>query len=61
MLETHWGDYAGALQEGCAAAGIPFLDLSRAEYEGWCFVDRVHMNDRGHDVAAAMLERVVMR
>ena len=46
---------------GCADAGIPFVDLSRAPYEGWCFVDRVHMTDRGHDTAAAMLERMVMR
>lgn len=61
MLETFWGDYAAALQEGCAANGIPFVDLSRGEYEGWCFVDRVHMTDRGHDTAAAMLERMVSR
>jgi hypothetical protein len=61
MLQTFWGDYAAALQEGCAASGIPFVDLSRAEYDGWCFVDRVHMTDRGHDLAAAMLERTVTR
>jgi hypothetical protein len=61
LLETHWGDYAAALQDGCGAAGIPFVDLSRAGYEGWCFVDRVHMTDRGHEAAAAMLERVVIR
>jgi hypothetical protein len=61
LLETHWGDYAAALQEGCAAAGIPFVDLSRGDYQGWCFVDRVHMTDDGHDAAAAMLERMVLR
>ena len=62
MLETLLGStYAAALQDGCAANGIPFVDLSRGEYEGWCFVDRVHMTDRGHDTAAAMLERMVSR
>jgi hypothetical protein len=61
LLETHWSDYAAALEEGCAEAGVPFADLSRAEYDGWCFVDRVHMTDHGHDTAAAMLEKVVVR
>jgi hypothetical protein len=61
LLETYWGDYAAALEDGCADAGIPFLELSRAGYQGWCFVDRVHMTDHGHDTAAAMLERVVRR
>jgi hypothetical protein len=61
LLDTHWGDYAAALEDGCADAGIPFVDLSRADYHGWCFVDRVHMTDHGHDSAAAMLEKVVMR
>jgi hypothetical protein len=61
LLATHWGEYTAALEEGCAAAGIPFVDLSRGEYEGWCFVDRVHMTDHGHDTAAAMLERMATR
>jgi hypothetical protein len=61
LLETHWVDYAEALQDGCGAAGIPFVDLSRGDYRGWCFVDRVHMTDHGHDTAAAMLERMVGR
>jgi hypothetical protein len=61
FLETYWAGYAAALEDGCAAAGIPFVDLSGADYEGWCFVDRVHMTDRGHDTAAAMLEKVVRR
>jgi hypothetical protein len=61
MLETHWGDYAAALEAGCAEAGVPFVDLSRGDYEGWCFIDRVHMNDHGHDLAAAILEPMVTR
>jgi hypothetical protein len=61
LLETFWGEYAAALEDGCGAAGIPFVDLSRADYQGWCFVDRVHMTDHGHDTAAAMLANVVKR
>jgi hypothetical protein len=61
LLEIYWGEYAAALEDGCAAAGIPFVDLSRGDYQGWCFVDRVHMTDHGHDIAAAMLEKLVRR
>jgi hypothetical protein len=59
LLETRWRGYAEALERGCAEAGVPFVDLSRAPYEGWCFVDRVHMTDHGHDLAAAMLAEVL--
>jgi hypothetical protein len=61
LLETHWGDYAEAVERGCAEAGVPFVDLSRGEYRGWCFVDRVHMTDHGHDTAAGLLEGLVGR
>jgi hypothetical protein len=59
LLESHWGPYAAMLEQGCADLGVPFADLSRAEYAGWCFVDRVHMTDHGHDLAASVLEEVV--
>ena len=59
LLEEHWPAYAAGLERGCAAAGVPFVDLSRARYDGWCFVDRVHMTDRGHDLAAGMLAEVL--
>ncbi|HZT46173.1 MAG TPA: hypothetical protein VFA24_08345 [Gaiellaceae bacterium] len=61
LLETHWREYAVALERGCAELGVPFADLSRGDYRGWCFVDRVHMTDHGHDSAAAMLEQMVGR
>ena len=59
LLETQWGPYAAMLEQGCAEAGVPFVDLSRADYTGWCFVDRVHMTDHGHDLAASVLEQMV--
>lgn len=59
QLEEHWSTYAGLLEDGCAALGVPFVDLSRIAYSGWCFVDRVHMTDHGHDLAAAGVEEVL--
>jgi hypothetical protein len=59
LLERRWGDYAAALERGCAAAGVPFVDLARGDYSGWCFVDRIHMTDRGYEGAAAVLEEVL--
>ena len=57
MLETFWGDYAATLQEGCAANGIPFVDLSRGEYEGLVLRrprahDRPRARHRGCDAGA---------
>lgn len=59
LLDTHWPVYADAIEEGCRGLGVPFVDLSRGDYHGWCFVDRVHMTDHGHDSAAAMLVEVI--
>jgi hypothetical protein len=59
LLETYWGSYAALLEEGCHRLDVPFVDLSRAGYRGWCFVDRVHMTDSGHEQAAAALEGVI--
>ena len=59
LLEAHWPAYASAIEEGCRGLGVPFVDLSRGDYEGWCFVDRVHMTDHGHDNAAAILVEVI--
>jgi hypothetical protein len=58
-IRACWGDYAGAIEQGCEALGVPFLDTSEAHLDGWCFVDRAHMTDRGYDAAAEMLEEVV--
>jgi len=59
LLDTHWPAYTAAIEEGCRGLGVPFADLSRGDYHGWCFVDRVHMTDHGHDSAAAMLVEVI--
>lgn len=56
LLETQWPTYAERLEQGCAELGVPFVDLSRAEYSGWCFVDRIHMTQRGYELAASFLQ-----
>jgi len=59
LLDTRWTSYAAMLEQGCSEGGVPFVDLSRGEYSGWCFVDRIHMTDRGYETAAAVLEEVL--
>jgi hypothetical protein len=54
-----WGPYADALRRGCAELDVPFLDTAEADLDGWCFVDRAHLTDRGYDAAAALVEEVV--
>jgi hypothetical protein len=60
LLETHWGAYAERLERGCADLGVPFVDLSRATYSGWCFVDRIHMTERGYETAATFLQEAMV-
>ena len=57
MLETFWGAYAATLQEGCAATGIPFVDLSRGRVRGLVLRrprahDRPRARRRGCDAGA---------
>ena len=59
LLDTRWASYAAVLEQGCSESGVPFVDLSRGAYSGWCFVDRGHMTDRGYEIAAAVLEEVL--
>jgi hypothetical protein len=59
LLETAWPSYGEALERGCGLLGVPFVDLAHADYTGWCFVDRVHMTDRGYEAAAALTAEVL--
>jgi len=61
LLETHWPAYAERLEQGCGELGVPFVDLSRAGYTGWCFVDRIHMTERGYELAASFLQESLTR
>jgi hypothetical protein len=55
LLEKHWVAYAARLEEGCEEARVPFIDLGRGDYVGWCFIDRVHGTDHGYESAAELL------
>ena len=47
-----WPSYSKQLAEICAELAVPFMDLNQAAYDGWVFVDRVHMNDAGYTQSA---------
>jgi hypothetical protein len=59
LLENQWPMYATLLQQGCAEADVPFIDLGQGKYTGWCFIDRVHGTDHGYDTAAGLLEELL--
>jgi hypothetical protein len=52
-----------AVATACADLDVPFTDLNRLDYEGWCFCDQGHLMDRGNrivaDHLAAWLDREV--
>ena len=55
LMDTDWRTYGSKLAEGCAQLGVPFIDLNDAAYNGFCFLDRIHMNDWGNDLTAGFL------
>jgi hypothetical protein len=58
-LSSEWDEFASGMEAGSRALGVLFVDLSMADYSGWCFVDRVHATDAGNEAAAALLAKVV--
>ena len=48
-------DFMAAVAANCAELGVPYTDLNQLDYEGWCFCDQGHVNDRGNRVAADFL------
>lgn len=43
-----WPSYVVELKSMCKEKGIRFIDLNAVDFEGWTFVDRVHMTDHGY-------------
>lgn len=57
FVGEHWPRYADELRAGCDEIGVRFGALEASEFEGWAFVDRVHMTDDGqHQAARKILE-----
>ncbi|MFE0174461.1 SGNH/GDSL hydrolase family protein [Streptomyces sp. NPDC059002] len=52
--------FAAELRAGCEKQGVRFFDLNpvfadATTEDDWLFVDRVHYNDMGHDIAARIM------
>jgi lysophospholipase L1-like esterase len=47
-----WDRTVSATLEFCAASGIAHLDLNSTVFSEWCFIDEVHMTDRGYALCA---------
>lgn len=40
--------YTQALRQICSDLSVPFTDLNKMPYEGWCFIEYGHLNDEGY-------------
>jgi len=50
-----WPTYVAELETVCNELGIAFMDLNRMPFQGWVFVDHVHMTDDGYLQAARFI------
>jgi len=59
--DDHYQWYRAELAQLCAKLKIPFADMNPTMSQDgqWYFIDRVHMNDEGQDVAARALAAVI--
>lgn len=55
FVGRQWGSYVEELRSGCEELGVRFGVLDPAEFEGWAYVDRVHMTDDGQRQAACKI------
>ena len=57
FVAEQWASYTEKLRAGCERIGVRFGALDPAQFDGWAYVDRVHMTDNGQQQAAVkMLE-----
>lgn len=57
FVRSVWPSYARRLADGCAELRVPVLRLDADRFQGWSFIDRVHMTDHGYrQVADAIWE-----
>ncbi|MEU5384074.1 hypothetical protein [Kitasatospora cineracea] len=54
-----WPRYAAALRAACQDLGVGFLDLDARSFDGWSFVDRVHLTDHGYAQAAEQITEML--
>jgi hypothetical protein len=54
-------EWIDAVADACAALDVPFTDLNRLDYDGWCFCDQGHLMDRGNQIVADHLADWIAR
>jgi len=59
FLAASWARCGERLAEACAALDVRFLDLSTHPFEGWAFLDVVHMTDHGYEQTAELIARAL--
>ena len=59
FIEEQWDAYVERLRSGCEAIGVRFGALRASEFEGWAYVDRVHMTDGGQEQAARKIAEMM--
>jgi hypothetical protein len=61
IIKTHlkklWPEYVAELESFCRTQNISFIDLNQIDFDGWCFVDRIHMTDNGYTQIANAIAR----
>jgi hypothetical protein len=50
-----WPVYVDELEAVCKELEIGFMDLNKQDFQGWVFVDQVHMTDEGYKQAAQFI------
>lgn len=61
FVGNQWSSYTEKLQSGCARMGVQFGVLESPAFEGWSYVDHVHMTDNGQQQAACKIVEMMNR
>jgi hypothetical protein len=54
-----WPIYVDELETACKELEIGFMDLNKQDFQGWVFVDHVHMTDEGYKQAAQCIAQAL--
>jgi len=58
-LVTLWPEYKSRLAQMCRDLGVEAVDLEDVDYDGWCFLDHVHLTDTGNLRVAQHLRQTI--
>jgi len=54
-LSELWPEYSILMRQMCFEEGVDFVNLNDVSFEGWSYVDRVHMTNHGYSQVAARI------